>query len=346
MDMGAYFHESEALDRLRGVPFVKELRHTHALEGQDIGFDGEIEIKAPGGSHYLLVEEKRSFLGRPQVNQLLAWLNHRRKEQAMSVILLARHVPRQAAEALIESNVNFADDSGNIHLKLGDTYNWTAIGMPAPQPISQRRPTSPAQLQLLFQFVMYPDSVNWTVRQLESAAGISKSKAADARRQMVVEGILVQIGKHYQLGPTNLLADRVVSGYTQVLRPKLVLGTFRPADKTAESFLTRLRANVPSGVQYALSGGPAADLLQHFYRGPEVSLFLKPSTRAVAQQLRLLPDRDGPVTILNAFGDLVFWEERQHHMLAPPWLIFAELLSSRDPRAHEAAQEFRREFLT
>jgi hypothetical protein len=142
-----------------------------------------------------------------------------------------------------------------------------------------------------------------------------------------------------------LLADRVVSGYAQVLRPKLVLGTFRSADKTAESFLKRLPARLPSGVKYSLSGGPAADHLQHFYRGPEVSLFLKPSTRAVVRQLRLLPDREGPVTILNAFGDLVFWEERQHHTLAPPWLIFAELLSSKDPRAHEAAREFRREFL-
>jgi hypothetical protein len=134
-------------------------------------------------------------------------------------------------------------------------------------------------------------------------------------------------------------------GYAQVLRPKLTLGRFRPAEKSVESFLSRLRKEMPPGVRYSLSGGPAADLLQHFYRGPEVTLFLKPSTGAVAQQLRLLPDREGPITILSAFGDLVFWEEREHHMLAPPWLIYAELLNCKDPRANEAAQEFRREFL-
>jgi hypothetical protein len=32
-------------------------------------------------------------------------------------------------------------------------------------------------------------------------------------------------------------------------------------------------------------------------------------------------------------------------MLAPPWLVYAELLSGNDPRAHEAARELRREFL-
>lgn len=97
---------------------------------------------------------------------------------------------------------------------------------------------------------------------------------------------------------------------------------------------------------YALSGGPAAGFLQHFYQGTEVPLFLTPWARTVAQQLRLLPDRDGPVTILNAFGEMVFWEERAHHMLAPPWLVYAELLCSNDPRAHEAARELRREFLS
>lgn len=215
----------------------------------------------------LLIEAKRSYISRSTVSQLLAWLNHLRTDPTQGVILLARHIPRQAAEALIEAKVNFVDDAGNIHLELGDVYNWTAIGLPAPEPISERRPASPAQLQLLFQFVTDPESVNWPVRRLESAAGISKSKAAQARRQMVIEGLLTRAGRGYQLGPISLLADRLILGYAQLLRPKLTLGTFRPAEKTAESFLSRLRMDALPGVQYSLTGGPAADLLQHLYRG-------------------------------------------------------------------------------
>lgn len=338
--------DPEPLEHLRRVPFVKKLRFRRADAKADPGGDGEIEVQTPDGPFHLIAEGKRSYLTRSAVDQLLAWLHHLRTDQAQGAILLARHIPRPVAERLIEAKVNFADDAGNIHLQLGDTYNWTVIGLPAPGPQSERRPTSPAQLQLLFQFVTHPDSVEWPVRRLAAPAGISKSKGAQARHQMIAEGLLVPAGKRYHVGPTSLLADRLVLGYAQLLRPKLMLGRFRSAEATPEAFLARLHADVPPGVRYSLTGGPAADLLQHFYRGPEVPLFLEPATRALAQQLRLLPDREGPVTVFRAFGELVFWEEREHHMLAPPWLIYAELLSSNDPRAHEAAREFRREFLT
>jgi hypothetical protein len=277
------------------------------------------------------------------VGQFLAWTRHRGAREARNTILFARFVPRPAAEALIAAKVNFVDDAGNIHLELGDRYNWTSIGNPAPQPASERRPITPAQLQLLFQFATNTESVNWPVRRLESATGVSKSGIAKARNQLVIEGVLSRIGKKHRLGPAKVLAERLVSGYAQVLRPKLTLGTFRFAEKNASDFLKRLGGHTPPGIRYSLTGGQAAETLQHYYRGPEVTLFLDPPTRDAIRQLRLLPDRQGPVTILKAFGEMVFGEERKRQRLAPPWLIYAELLSSKDSRAHEAAGEFRRE---
>lgn len=332
------------IDHLRTIPFVTDLQYASASQGGDLGVDGELRVTAPQGSFTFVVEVKRSFLSLASATQFLAWLPHL-QNGSREVVLFARYIPRKAAEALIAAHVNFADDAGNVHLQLGNAYHWTRIGLPAPARVSERRAPSPAQLQLLFHYAAKPESVNWPVRQLETSAGVSKSKAAQARHQMLVEDLLVRSGKEYRLGSANVLAERLIAGYTQVLRPKLLVGRFRPAEKTTESFLERLLTKAPSGVRYALTGGPAAGLLQHFYQGPDVPLFLQPSERAVIQELRLLPDREGPVTILKAFGEIVFWEKREQHMLAPPWLIYAELLSSNDPRAHEAAQELRREFL-
>ena len=336
--------EFEALDALRHVPFVRDLGYAPEPDGQDSRYDGKIDIQTSSGHFHLLVEAKRSFLTRAAINQLLAWVKEVGTGKPHQIILLARHIPRPVAERLIEAQVNFADDVGNIHLRLGDRYNWTVVGKPALGPVSERRAISAGQLQLLFQLVTHPESANWPVRRLELAAGISKSKAAQALQQLVAEGLLMRKGKEYQLGPKNSLSERLTSGYGQVLRPKLLIGRFRFAEKTAEQFLARLRNSMPSGVRYSLTGGPAVDLLQHFYRGPEVPMFIESPSRGIAQELRLLPDSDGPVTLLRAFGEVVFWQERDRHMLAPPWLIYAELLNSNDPRAHEAAREFQREF--
>ena len=73
--------------------------------------------------------------------------------------------------------------------------------------------------------------------------------------------------------------------------------------------------------------------------------FFDGDVNAAVKTLRLLPDRDGPVTLLSAFGQLVFWEVRDGVSLAHPWLIYAELVSDPNPRAHEAAAELRNELL-
>jgi hypothetical protein len=346
MDMGRVLHqEPETATTLRRIPFVRGIYYVPAYDGSALESEGFIDLYTPEGPFHFAVQTKRSFLTRLAVEQLLAQYENRQANQSQGVILLARHIPRPVAERLIDANINFADDAGNVHLALGERYNWTVIGRPALEPAPEQRADSPAQLQLLFQFATDPESVNWPVRRLETAAGISKSKAAQAKRQMAAEGLLIQEKQGYKLAPMRLIAERLVWGYAQVLRPKLVLGRFRPPEKMTEAFLVRLSRGVLPGVRYSLSGGPAADCLQHFYHGPEAPLFLHPSTRTTAQQLRLLPDREGPVTILRAFGELVFWQERNEHCLAPPWLIYAELLTSSDPRAYEAAQELRREFL-
>ena len=116
---------------------------------------------------------------------------------------------------------------------------------------------------------------------------------------------------------------------------------FMPMPK--DQFVARLSHEASARkISYALSGGPAADAMQHFYRGSEAPVFLDAENQ---RGLRLLPDRNGPVVLLKPFGNLVYWREFDGKMVAPPWLIYAELLIGSDPRAREAAEELRREFL-
>lgn len=303
-------------------------------------------MATPKGGYQFLVEEKRSFLTRSALNELLAWVKQVSNGRRRKIILLGVHIPRPIAERLIEANVNFADEVGNAHLVLGNRYHWTSIGTPLPERPANRRPISAAQLQLLFQFATNPESVNWPVRKLEAAAGISKSQAAQVRQQFLAEGLLKHKGKQYQLAPKESLPERLSAGYAQVLRPKLFLGRFRFPEKTVELFLQRLKSSPPPDVRYAITGGFAATLLERFYHGSDVTMFIESAEPRILRELRLLPDREGPVTLLRAFGEVAFGAQHDGHTIASPWLVYAELLASDDPRAHEAARELRKSFLT
>ena len=126
-----------------------------------------------------------------------------------------------------------------------------------------------------------------------------------------------------------------------------MIGRYRPAEENIEDFLARLQESAKAdGFRYSLSGGPAAYLLQRFYQGTQAPIFIESTSSDLPKQLRLLPDREGPVTLLKAFGDLVFWRTREGTKLAHRWLIYAELMTQPDPRAHEAAEELRQEFLS
>jgi hypothetical protein len=93
------------------------------------------------------------------------------------------------------------------------------------------------------------------------------------------------------------------------------------------------------------ASGAAASELQRFYQGQELVLFVDNPSETIARQMRLIPDGEGPITILRSFGSATHWKRVNETMVAHPWLIYTELMSSPDPRAHEAAVEIKREFL-
>ena len=92
--------------------------------------------------------------------------------------------------------------------------------------------------------------------------------------------------------------------------------------------------------------GPQGHALQKFYRGLELPIFVDSFPDQLRQRLRIIPVKSGPLIFLRSFGTIPFWRETAPLPLAHPWLIYSELMYSSDPRAHEAAEEIKREFLS
>jgi hypothetical protein len=325
-------HLAEFLGALKAVPFVQEAR----LIGPPEGARQALTIKAGNERFKRLAVQNLSYLDRPTVHALKALA----AKSDPPLIVFARYLPRPVAEEFAEAGIDFIDRAGNLHLTLGSRYARTVIGRAEAARPERERAVTATQVQVQLALAADPDLLKRPVRDIAALAGVSKSMAATLRQRLK------------RSAPARATSDGAidaiaVGAYATILRPKLLLGRFRAPEKATSAFLERIkRAQEGGSFRISLTGGPAAARLQRYYEAPEVPLFIDTWNASVREALRLLPDKEGPITLLRAFGRLAFWKDVDGLTLANPVLIYAELMTSADPRAHEAAEEFRREFLT
>lgn len=336
-------------EQLKALEFVRQVQVSRTKGHPPEDFDAVLAVTTPAGRFNLAVEVKNLHLNAVVVNSIIA--TARRLEDNNSktgyVALLAR-TARIHEEALVEAGVNFVDLAGNLNLKFGPHYQAVILGRREQGP-AQADPTkvsSRAGVQLLFTLAAHPDAANWPTRQLAQVAGISKSIVARLKRRFVLSDILQAAGGELRVAAPKEIRQRLMVGYSEALYPKILLGRFRSAIRDESEFLAHISgALADSHTRWALTGGPAAHLLQHYYHGEEIPIFLERSNAEIQRRLRLLPDQNGPIKLLAAFGALAFWRSAENYTVAHPWLIYAELMQSKDSRAHEAAQELYTEFL-
>ena len=334
------------LDTIRALDFVKGLELKHTINQNAFGPDGLLTIATPKGKFSFGIEQKGSYLGRTLLHGIISQARNYKQNSRRPLLLLARYVPQPSAEALIENNVNFIDRVGNMHLVLGSNYARTVIGKKETSIIREAKTVTPALVQLLFTFAACEQAQAWSVRELAKASGVSKSNVAKIRHQLAEKGLLQETRGAFKIRDIKYLEQELLRGYGEVLRPKLLINRFRAAGSSTEEVLERTARYLDDiSVRWSLTGGPAAYGLQHFYRGSEIPLFIKTFSDTTIRHLRLLPDAQGPITLLRSFGTVPYWKEVGGKILAHPWLIYAELTYSPDPRAHEAAEELKGKFL-
>jgi hypothetical protein len=236
---------------------------------------------------------------------------------------------------------------GNMHLVLGRNYERTVVGAKQTASGTKDPRISPAISQLLFAFATAKDAGSWSVRKLAEFAGVSKSNVAKVEQQLVGQGVLVQSEEGFRLRDRSKLPEQLLQGYELALRPKVLLGRFRsPASEIDEMLAAIWDSLAKDSIRWSITGGPAAYLLQKFYRGLELPIFIESLNDQLRRRLRIIPDKSGPLIFLRSFGSIPFWRDSGSFPVAHPWLIYSELMYSSDPRAREAAEEIKREYLS
>lgn len=335
------------LDQLRELPFVHNIKLTWEPNLGPERVDALIALRTLRRTFRFALETRQTFLDHALTNALIAQHTELQRRHRLPLLLAARYVPGPTGERLAEAGVNFVDRLGNVHLKLGTEYHILRLGRrkPAREP-TERRP-GPALVKLLFTLIAEPDTAGWPVRKLADAAGIGKTAAAAGRERLARLGCVARTRKTaYRVADRKRLLQDFVTGYNQVLRPHLFLGQYRALETDPARLLHKFAA-VAKRIRapWAATGGPAAYALERYYRGEQVPVFLAAFNPELRQELKLVPSRNGPVTLLRAFGKLYAWRTVDDVVVAHPSLIYAELLNQDGPRALDAAEQIREKYL-
>lgn len=332
--------------RLKLEPFIQLLKElpfvataTLTAEPTDERADARLTLGTAQGMYEFVVEAKGAYLTQTLINALAAqkdWIERRKPK--IDFIVFAPYIPQPVAEQLIRKEINFVDAEGNIHLAPHPAYHFTRIGYKRRQ-IRQGFTGAP-MAQIQFVLLTKPDAVTWPIRRLGEAAGVGKTHAANIKRKLIGDRLLTT----KEVVEPKVLEEKFLAAYADVLRPNLLIGTFRAQETDTARLVLHLDMELRRGPNWALTGAAAEFQLENFYRGQETTLFIDAIDKDLQRRLKLLPDPKGPVTLLRLFGNEIVWRE-DPLPLAHPLLIYAELLYKGGPRELEAAQTIKENYL-
>ncbi|PWT98985.1 MAG: hypothetical protein C5B51_28155 [Terriglobia bacterium] len=326
------------IERIQALPYITAVRVSWRDKKET---EPRLELRTRRGLFVVDIARQRSHLSDAAINALLA------EQHEVPLIVFARYITRPAGERLAKAGLNFVDESGNLHLSLGNEYHTFVLGNPDKRREPEHRRVGTATVQTLFALLANPAAIAYPARQLAQVAGVGKSAASEAKQRLLAEGILESVpDAGSRIVDLKRLESMFLEGYTQVLRPALVLGRFRSQERDPERWVQRLAAVAKEKEwRWALSGSAGAFALDRYYRGDRTAVFISASPKAISVPLALLPDKQGPITLFRWFSPVLVSPNGTPYPVAHPWLLYAELLQTNDPRALEAAGEIEKKYL-
>ncbi len=256
-------------------------------------------------------------------------------------VLVAAYFPTEHRRILREAGVNYVDAAGNAYVKTPETMVFIE-GQAAKNTATGKqivgRAFKPAGLRVLLPLLVNPDRVNETYRELADRIEVSPTTVKHALDDLERRGYVVKIGlgrgMSRRLRNVHELARTWASNYGDHLRPKLVVGRYRFLNRPVATGWKTIHLNPETS---CWGSEPAADVYGGQLRPEILTLYSSGNKAELARSLRVVPDDDGPIEILEKF-----WSNDVEIVdgipVAPRLLVYADLLASGEVRNLETAQ--------
>jgi hypothetical protein len=317
---------------------ILTLRPAKKLTINGKGVDGVAEIKAAGGKilpfQVILKNEIRDM----HLPDILATMQPDRTNW----LLICQYIPEPTKAHLRTWDVNYLEAAGNCFIRRDDLFIFIND-----QAVTTYRTPKDGKLwkqtglKFLFAILNEPELLNETYRHQMTATDIAIGNIGPFLEELKEEGYIIE-GKRNDkkillLENQQPLRNKWAELFDAVLRPKLRQGKFRFLqdtpwqDRTAE------------GVYWG--GEPAGALLTNFLQPEEFTLYTNRPKIEVMKELKLVPDPQGKVELMDLFWNEAFYKDKYPPATVPPFLAYAELITSLDSRNRETAERIKQQYL-
>jgi len=334
------------LRQLRDLPFVKQAEVLlQPRPKTTASVDGVLTIKTPHSTHLFDLEIKRSPVTYAVIGAVIGRHEREHAEKgARPLMLFVPHVGRPLAEYLVGRNMNFVDEAGNCHVRIGASFLALIEGRTAVPRAALGRGIGLSGHLVLFTILAKPELLNTSIRALAEQAGASKTAVEHLLGRLMQEGAVVRTRNRRHLQDKKTLLDRWLSGYATLVRPRLLVGQYRTSDSDPSTLEGRIEQVLTDDKPWGWGGGAAANRLMGFYRGSRTILHLAEPSETTIRSLRGLPSNEGELTVLRTPGHIAF--EGVAPRTVHPLLVYTELLTEGTDRARESAAMIRDRYLS
>lgn len=267
---------------------------------------------------------------KPRVNNtIISNLAIKAKYSTEHIVLISEYISPLQAEMLRELNISFFDTAGNAYFNKSGLYIYIS-GRKVE--ITQEKPLtifSPSGIKLILALILSPGLENFDYRTIAEDTEIPKTTIGRLLSELEKRGFLIRRQNKRFLIHKEELIKRWVEAYSEKYRVKLKSVRFHSTKHTG-----RWWEKIDITEYNAVWGGEtgAAILTKHL-RPQTATIYADSALARLQAKYGLIRDEQGEIEILRRF-----WKFGEVGDVAPPLVVYADLLATADERNIETAQ--------
>jgi len=328
---------NRCLERFKALAPVKEIKiKKNEINKKNHRIDGILEVHI-NKEKLLFVYEIKRIIKRPIPEQLYIY----QKNINENFMLFAEYVNPSIAEDLKKNNVNFIDSQGNAFIHIPNHLYIDVQGNKLEVP-EEKQLTAIFQskgLHLLTLLLTHEDAINYSLRDLARASGISLGRTGTIMKELRNHGFIIKTSQNkFEFSDKKKLFEKWIENYGERLRPNLLIGTYKISPKTDIQKIAQILKN--RTIDFAFGGETGAEILSQYFRAGCIDLFIPEAKMLdVIKHIELAPSKEYNIRLFNLYSDELLFKDKSFSVpLLLPIMMYAELLFQGNDRATETAE--------